>query len=249
MSILDFNSYLKPSVTVDGVVLTTDIQEPDNNRRSSMRKLQVLLVKRPIEPYKDMWALPGGFMSVDKTLETTLKEKLSIKTNISNVYTEQLHVYDAVERDPRGRVLTVVYLVACSKDKFNTVVPQEGSELAWFWVDLASGNLKLTRADNQSKAIGADSFKLAFDHEEIIIDAIGRMANLSATSNCALNLLPSEFTIRECQDVYEQLAGKTIYSFRRMIEDKIEPTDTLTYGAAHRPAKLYRIKRDSSNES
>lgn len=240
---MDFKDYAKPSVTVDGVVLTSNIREAENSRKSCTRQLQILLVKRPIEPYAGKWALPGGFMDITEKLEETLSKKLYLKTNISGVYTEQLHVYDNVDRDPRGRVITVAHLVMGSRDKFHDVAPQYGSEVSWFWVEFGPNGPKLFKDSKQAEEI--THYDIAFDHNEIIVDALKRLSSLSRSGDLVFHLLPSEFTIRECQDLYEQIEGHTIYSFRRIIEDKVEPTESVKSGAAHRPAKLFRFKGDS----
>ena len=95
----DDSKYKKPSVTVD-IILFTVISE----------NLNILLVKRKNEPYKDMWAFPGGFVNIDESLTIAAKRELKEETNLNNLYLEQLYTFGEPDRDPRTRVITVAYL-------------------------------------------------------------------------------------------------------------------------------------------
>src|SRR3990170_417036 len=88
----------KPSVTVDVVIFT--LRHDD---------LQVLLVKRKIAPYAGRWAIPGGFIRMDETLEAAARRELAEETGVRDVYLEQLYTFGDPKRDPRGRVITVAY--------------------------------------------------------------------------------------------------------------------------------------------
>src|SRR3989338_10906777 len=91
--------YEKHSVTVDIVIFT--IQNKD---------LKVLLVKRDIEPFKGKWAIPGGFVRIDESLENAAKRELAEETGVRDVYLEQLYTLGDPKRDPKGRVITVSYM-------------------------------------------------------------------------------------------------------------------------------------------
>jgi ADP-ribose pyrophosphatase YjhB (NUDIX family) len=184
------------------------------------RALQVLLIKRTIEPYNDTWSIPGGLVEEDKSLEETLNTRLFDKLNIEDVYKEQLQTYgDNLWRDPRGRVVTVAYI----------------GEVKWFWVRLdKKNNLVITDTDT-----GEQIEKLAFDHAQILRDALIRIKNKVSYSNIPFKVMPEKFTMRELQDVYENILGKTAYSFRRMMGNRVKETDDTVVGKAHRPAKLY----------
>src|SRR5258708_5384042 len=88
--------YPKPAVTVDCVIFGYE--------RDS---LQVLLIKRGVEPFKNSWALPGGFVKLEETLDEAAKRELLEETGLSNLYMEQLFTFGAVDRDPRDRVISV----------------------------------------------------------------------------------------------------------------------------------------------
>ena len=91
-----------PGVTVDPLVFT--IKE---------HKLFLLLNKREKEPFNDFWNIPGGFLNIDKSLLDNAKRILSEKTNLKNVYLEQLYTFGDIDRDPRYRILSVSYLALC----------------------------------------------------------------------------------------------------------------------------------------
>lgn len=244
---MGIEQYEHPYLTVDGVILTSDIHIPDKDFKDGDRAIQVLLMKRTDEPFKDKWVLPGGFVDIDKTLEDALYEKVFTKANINSAYFEQLYTYGNLGRDPRGRVVTTTYLVLGGKDKLDSMIKRgiSGIELSWFWVQHShEGQLRLIKADESSveECSGDD---LGFDHGEILADALCRIRSKVLNSDIALLTLPEEFTIRECQQVFEQLAGQEISNFRRLINPKIEETGNILTGRAHRPATLFKIKGET----
>src|SRR5579875_2598175 len=93
----DASKYERPSVTVDVVMMTL-----------RQRDLQVLLIKRHSWPYEGMWAIPGGFVNIDESLEDAAKRELQEETGLQDVYLEQLYTFGDPGRDPRTRVITVV---------------------------------------------------------------------------------------------------------------------------------------------
>ena len=133
--------YPRPSVTVDIVLLTDVMPYPD-----------VLLIRRKNPPFKDAWALPGGFLEIDETLEESALRELYEETNISNVDLTQLGTFAHPDRDPRGRVITVAY-VGIVKSKIKDVIAgSDAGEAAWYSIS------KLP--------------ELAFDHKIIIQTAL-----------------------------------------------------------------------------
>jgi 8-oxo-dGTP diphosphatase len=129
--------YPRPAVTADIIILKTI-----NN------DLSVLLIERKHPPFDGMWALPGGFMDMDETLEDTALRELHEETGITGIQLEQFHTFSKVNRDPRHRTITTVF-IGYSGD--NTTAPIAGDDAAnvqWF----ATNNLP----------------PLAFDHEEVM---------------------------------------------------------------------------------
>lgn len=213
--------YPRPMVSVDIVVFTVRNDQ-----------LCVLLVRRGQEPYKGSWALPGGFINIDESLEDAAKRELYEETGIAESYLEQLYTYGDPGRDPRGRVITVAYFAlvpANTKIKIHDV--PEIKAVDWFDVH----NLPA----------------LAFDHQDIIEYAIQRLCYKLEYSAVGFQLLPQEFTLSEIQQVYEVILGERLdkRNFRRRILQAgiIEPTPHKRTGEG-RPARLYRYREDAVAE-
>ena len=131
--------YPRPAVTADCIVIT---KEPD---------AKVLLIQRGDDPYKGCWAFPGGFMNMDETTEQCAIRELEEETGMKVTGLHQIGAYSKVDRDPRGRTVTVAYLVVI--DKPLPVIGQDDAAQAEWWT-LSSLP------------------KLAFDHDDIMADAI-----------------------------------------------------------------------------
>lgn len=199
--------YEHPYLTVDGVIL-----------RNAGDCLEVLLDRRSDEFGE--WSLPGGFVPVDKLAEDVLRRKVKEKTSVSITFAEQLRTYDALDRDPRGRVISVAYLCLTNrKDPGN-----------WFAIrgDILVCNDLIVPIDN-----------LAFDHGQILRDALVRLSGKLWWTDLAMYLLPESFLIREISDLFEVIEGKKTGMIKRQLGPRIEEvgSDNQTGG---RPAKMYR---------
>lgn len=234
-----FDAYEKISVATDVVILTSDEVETNNPRMSAPKGLKVLLVKRDEEPFNGEWSLPGGFVDVNVGIEQAARNKVAQKTGVENLYMEQLYTYgNELDRDPRGRVISIAYLALLNKENIQQNTDSNTKESQWFWVMIKNGQL-LYSTDGKGYYL-IDNLKIAFDHKQILQDALERLKNKVLYTDVAFQLLPELFTMRELQDIFELLHGKTIYSFRRFIESKVIETELISDGKAHRPAKLYR---------
>ncbi|MBU3104671.1 NUDIX hydrolase [Clostridium gasigenes] len=131
----DENNYKRPSVTNDIIILTTEDKSEDNNRKVAKKGMQVILVKREQYPYKNNWALPGGFVNMDESLEDGAYAKLKEKTGIDNVYTEQLYTFGDVNRDKRTRVISVGNIALIEKECIKGSEIDKEREGMWFWID------------------------------------------------------------------------------------------------------------------
>ena len=209
----------KPSVTVDVVILTL---------RGDA--LQVLLVKRGLMPYKGRWAIPGGFVRIDESLEAAARRELQEETNVSDVYLEQLYTFGDPQRDPRGRVISVAY-IALVPAPLAVQAGTDAREARWWSVN----NLPL----------------LAFDHTHILQYALTRLRYKIEYSAVGFRLLPDTFTLSELQRAYEIVLNEPLdkRNFRRRIMEAqvIEPTGEHRTGEG-RPAKLYRFRDDAVAE-
>ena len=122
----DASKYERPSVTVDVVMMSL-----------RQRDLQVLLVKRRSWPYEGMWAIPGGFVNMDESLETAAKRELQEETNVQDVYLEQLYTFGDPGRDPRTRVITVVYFALLDSERLQVKAGDDAANVGWFSSDRA----------------------------------------------------------------------------------------------------------------
>lgn len=130
--------YPRPAVTADCVVIAKE-NEP-----------KVLLIRRGNEPFKGCWAFPGGFMNMEETAEQCAVRELEEETGLKVTEIKQIGAYSKVDRDPRGRTVTVAYLVVI--DKAEAVKGgDDAAKAQWFPISGLP--------------------KLAFDHEEIMKDA------------------------------------------------------------------------------
>ena len=187
-------------------------------------KLKVLLVKRGIPPFKGQFALPGGFVHEDESLEDAAVRELREETGIADVYLEQLYSFGEPGRDPRERVITVAYYALISADRSALAAGTDAAEAAWWPV----GKLPA----------------LAFDHQEILDYALERLRNKLEYTTVGFQLLPPKFTLTELQGIYESILGKKLdkRNFRRKIEllKILKPTSEYRRGE-QRPARLYRF--------
>ena len=191
-------------------------------------RLQVLLIRRPYEPFEELWALPGSFSTPDETLDETARRALEEKTGTGGVWLEQLATYDQPERehvpgrDPRGRVISVAYLALIDAGR----APEPDQQEVGWW------------------PVGQLPSPLAFDHERILEDGVARLRAKTRYAPVAFQLLPEEFTLTELQDVYEGVMGEEldVRNFRRDVRAAgvVESTGRTRSDGPGRPAKLYR---------
>lgn len=113
------DNYFRPAVTVDSIIFTIRNSVSDNYRKLPEKKLQVLLVKRAEDPYKENWGLPGTFVSENERFEEAINRSLEQKTNIKNIYLEQLYSWGDPTRDPRERVISTSYMGLVDSNKIS----------------------------------------------------------------------------------------------------------------------------------
>jgi len=213
--------YPRPALTVDIVIFTLREQ-----------RLKVLLVQRGGPPFQGMWALPGGFVEIDESLEDAALRELKEETGLENAYLEQLYTYGDPQRDPRGRVVSVAYFALISTD---TPIRLEGGSDA-----------------RAARLFPVDELPaLAFDHAAITTYALRRLRYKLEYTAAGFELLPAEFSLSQIQQTYEMILGVQLdkRNFRRRILEAgiIEPTARLR-GGEGRPARLYRYRPDAIAE-
>lgn len=186
-------------------------------------ELNVLLIKRVVEP-KDMWAIPGGFVKEDESLDDAAIRELKEETGVSNVYLEQLYTFGEPKRDPRGRVISVSYFALVNHEVLSLKSGSDAKEAKWFPIN-----------HNQ---------KLAFDHDKILKYARKRLIWKLEYTNVAYGFLPTRFSLTDLQKVYEAVLGVKLdkRNFRRkFIATNLIKATKAKEGGAHRPATLYEF--------
>lgn len=136
--------YFKPSVTVDTIIFTVRDLNVDNYRKLPEKKFQVLLVKRAGEPYKDKWSLPGTFVEKEERFEEAVNRCLQEKTNIKDIYLEQLYSWGDPQRDPRERVISTSYMGLVDIGDIQIKAGKNVEDIDWF-------NIKINTIKEKTK--------------------------------------------------------------------------------------------------
>ena len=147
----DSNQFFKPSVTVDSIIFTIRDVETDNYRKLPEKKLQVLLVKRAEHPYMGKWSLPGTFVRKEERFEEAVQRSLKAKTNMQDIYLEQLYSWGDPNRDPRTRIISTSYMGLVDSEKFHIKSGGSTQDANWFTVTLNSLKEKMTENNHGYK--------------------------------------------------------------------------------------------------
>lgn len=206
----------RPALSVDCVVFGLDDED-----------LKVLLIRRELEPFRGKWALPGGFVRINETLDEAARRELAEETGLSGVFLEQLYTFGALDRDPRERVVSVAYFALVNLGSHRVKAATDACDAAWFSVD--------------------DTPALAFDHEEIFSTALDRLKGKVRYKPIGFELLPPKFTLSQLQRLYEKILGRPLdkRNFRKKVlgTGLLVELDEVEQDVAHRAARLYRFDR------
>ncbi|OGH96985.1 MAG: hypothetical protein A2287_04310 [Candidatus Melainabacteria bacterium RIFOXYA12_FULL_32_12] len=207
-------------VTVDIVIFTI-----------RKKKLEVLLVQRAHEPFKDKWAIPGGFIRLSEPLDEAAKRVLFEKTQVKDVYLEQLYTFGDPGRYPNARVMTVSYFALIRSDDLQLSSRSDVNvqKVSWHPVYSLPG--------------------LAFDHSKILDHAVKRLRDRLEYSPVAFQLLPKKFTLTELQKTYELILDKELdkRNFRKKMVSLsiLNEFDEFTKLSSKRPARLYSFNEET----
>jgi len=208
--------YPRAALAVDCVVFGLDISD-----------LKVLLIQRRIPPFQHAWALPGGFVRLDETLDVAARRELSEEAGVTDVYLEQLYTFGDIDRDPRERVVTVAYYALAKLSDHRIRAATDAMGVGWFALD--------------------DLPKLAFDHAMIVTAAHERLRGKVRYAPVGFELLPPRFSLTQLQRLYEIILGTDLdkRNFRKKIlsMELLVETEEYEQGVRHRAARLYRFDR------
>lgn len=226
----DPGRYERPSVAVDLILMSVVEGTP-----------AALLIRRDEHPHLGTWALPGGFVGIDESLDAAARRLLAGKARMEDAYVEQLYTFGAVDRDPRTRIVSVAYFALLPPVRFTAALKGAPdltlAELVVPWSGEIGGPVEACSADG-------DPLPLAFDHADMLGLAVRRLRGKLDYSNVAFALLPDRFTLRALQDVHEAILGLRLNkpAFRRRLLDsgRLAATGERETGASFRPAELYR---------
>ena len=190
-------------------------------------EVKVLLVQRSNTPYTDKWMLPSGAVYNNEDCETAIKREMMEKTGISGIYVEQFHTFSNPNRSPLMRMIAVGYIGIVNTENLKVKKKTEKTQDSeWF-------NLRDVPTD------------LAYDHREILLEAIETIKHKIARSTIVKTLLPKYFTLPELQNVYEAILEKHFdrRNFRKkfLSLNLIENTGLTQEVKGHRPANLYKF--------
>ena len=188
-------------------------------------ELKVLLIQRALEPFKGKWALPGGFVHVDETIDDAARRELAEEAGLKEVFLEQLYTFGALGRDPRERVVSVAHYALVKLSDHQAKAATDAANAEWFPISNAP--------------------KLAFDHAEILALALARLKAKVRYQPIGFELLPPKFTLSELQHLYEAVLETDLdkRNFRKKVLGfgLLVPLKETRMAGRHRPAQLFRF--------
>lgn len=226
--------YDRLSLAVDILIFTMDDEF----------RLQILLKKREGYPYKDSYALPGGFVGIKESIEDAALRVMREKVGLKDLHIEQLYTFGESDRDPRMRIVSVAYL--CIVPMKKKLKLEQGSE--FFRLSTNEGGAVFQRGSDMCET------ELAFDHSDIIKLALERMRGKLSYTDIGLEFLrdKNDFTIFELQKIYEAIEQRSYDTpnFRRYFkncyeaENRVEKTCRMSSEYSKRPSSCYRFLGD-----
>jgi 8-oxo-dGTP diphosphatase len=209
-----------------GLAVSTVIFALRPHPESGRPTLTIPLVRRTRAPFEGRWALPGGWVGADESLEASAGRTLVETTGVRPSYLEQLYTFGAPDRSPTGRVVSVVYWALVRPEQIGerTDAAFDAENVRWFVAD--------------------DLPHLAFDHDRVVAYALWRLRTKVEYSAIAQGFLGETFTLTELRQVHEAVLDRELdpANFRRQVEASgaVVPTGERVTGGRHRPPRLYR---------
>ena len=191
--------------------------------------ISVLLIQRKINPFEGHWALPGGLVEEDESLERAVQRELQEETGIEVNYLEQLYSFGAPNRDPRNRVVSIAYYGLVRPSKFKLHAATDAADAQWFLLN--------------------ELPKLAFDHDKILAMAVARLRAKISYEPIGFELLEETFPFSDLHLLYQTLYDKPIdrRNFKRkflQLNILEETADKSNKGVKGRPGSIYRFNKE-----
>jgi 8-oxo-dGTP diphosphatase len=209
--------YARPALCVDIVVFGIANNVPS-----------LLVIQRGLPPFENQWALPGGYVRIDETLDQAAKRELKEETGLSDIHLEQLHTFSALNRDPRERTITTAYFAIVKSSNFTLQASTDAKDAKWI-------------------PLHQNEIHLAFDHDEILTCAKDWLVDQLFTEHLALKVLPEDFTLTQIQELYEAILNKPLdkRNFRKRIlaSHLIKKTRKRVTNVAYRSPLMYTLAK------
>ena len=190
-------------------------------------ELSILLVKHGQGITKGQWALPGGWIKYNESLDNAAYRLLTAQTSVTKIYLEQFKAFGEVERFPEKRVITVTYYALVNKENFELHAGNTVSDVQWFEINKIP--------------------TMAFDHNAIVKNCFGFLQHKVQHEPIGFNLLPQKFTLLQLQQLYEAILGKKLDkpNFRRklMKMNLLVSCKEKQKDVSHRAAQLYKFDK------
>ncbi|MDO5581253.1 MAG: radical SAM protein [Planctomycetia bacterium] len=265
LSAYNIEKYDRPSVATDIAAITLRREEESENyRKDQSQHLSILLIKRGEHPFMNRWALPGGFLRKNETVEHCAQRELFEETGLNTMALFPLGCFSGPNRDPRGWILSNAFLSIVGRDDSQLMFGDDAMDARWFdlsytlngdqlQIHLEMEDVKFTETLRVYSSFGIFRFEiipgddvphLAFDHAAIIATAIFQLRSELGRTELAFAFLPTLFTLSELQNLHEKIMNtrEIPANFRRKMLPFVEKTKEMTSEAGHRPAALFRKK-------
>lgn len=187
-------------------------------------KINVLLIKRDMDPYKDQWAIPGDLIKPEEDLPNAAKRILFDLTSLKNIELHQSQTFGKPDRHPQGRVITCAYFALVKVDEIDAKASSWANEIKWVPVN--------------------EIEELAFDHNEILNSTFEILKQKLNTLPICFDLLPPKFTLNEMQQLYEFAFDVEMdkANFRKKIKNlPLIDLKQKQKNVKHRPARLFKF--------
>ena len=263
--------YERPSNTVDIVLFRPEIKDNENVRLSPEVDLKILLIRRKDHPCLGQLALPGGFCNKNESMNESARRELEEETNVVDCYMEEVSTYSTPKRDPRTWVVSHSFLAIVPPDAKNVKAGDDASDALWFSIKRTNINpkqikIELYNEETNEKIVAIQNLtiekngrievlkyskpeyeselKCAFDHIEIIADALEKLEKRAYDVAFLEAALPKEFTLSTMQTVAEILLGKSLVkqNFRTKVAPYLVASGKNEDTRGYRPAQLYKFK-------